>query len=94
MGAGSTVAVLAGIVHTEGARALFKGLTLNWVKGPVSTSVSFVCFDWANEAMKRSAEAAAAEEAEEEGAEARRPGGTSPAPAWRSSARLPRCRPP
>ena len=60
VGAGSTAAVLARIVQTEGAAALFKGLSLNWVKGPVATSVSFLCFDFVNDAIKSGAAAAAA----------------------------------
>lgn len=33
------------IVHLEGSRGLFKGLSLNFVKGPVSVGVSFTTFD-------------------------------------------------
>jgi hypothetical protein len=33
------------IVHAEGWRALWKGVALNWVKGPVAVAVSFTTFD-------------------------------------------------
>ena len=39
------------ILRTEGARGLFKGLAVNWVKAPVSIGVSFTLFDWFKEAL-------------------------------------------
>ena len=41
----SAWSVLVYAVRTEGPGVLFKGLTLNWVKGPMATAVSFFCFD-------------------------------------------------
>mmetsp|Transcript_9078 Transcript_9078/g.29835 ORF Transcript_9078/g.29835 Transcript_9078/m.29835 type:complete len:374 (-) Transcript_9078:240-1361(-) len=43
---GATLAtVVAHLLETEGARGFLKGLSLNWVKGPIATSVSLVVFD-------------------------------------------------
>lgn len=39
------VATARHIARTEGWRGLFKGLSLNWVKGPVAVSISFTVFD-------------------------------------------------
>ncbi|CAM9159889.1 unnamed protein product [Ascophyllum nodosum] len=37
---------LAAIVNEQGVRGLFKGLTMNWVKGPLAISISFTTFDF------------------------------------------------
>lgn len=44
-GQGSALAVLRRAVAAEGATVLWRGVTLNWVKGPVATAVSFCCFE-------------------------------------------------
>ncbi|CAK1547949.1 unnamed protein product [Leptosia nina] len=36
---------LATIYHTEGWRAFFKGLSMNWVKGPIAVGISFATYD-------------------------------------------------
>lgn len=33
------------VLHEQGVRGLFKGVTLNWMKGPVAFSISFTTFD-------------------------------------------------
>ena len=33
------------IAQTEGVRGFFKGVTLNWIKGPISVAVSFTTYD-------------------------------------------------
>ena len=33
------------ILQTEGMRGLFKGVSINWIKGPVTISLSFTAFD-------------------------------------------------
>ena len=48
----SALGVLAHAVRTEGPSVLVKGLSLNWVKGPLATCVSFYVFDALVLAMK------------------------------------------
>lgn len=33
------------IVREEGVRRLWKGVTMNWIKGPLSMGISYACFD-------------------------------------------------
>ncbi|VVD05845.1 unnamed protein product [Leptidea sinapis] len=39
------VAALRHIYRTEGGRAFFKGLSMNWVKGPIAVGISFATYD-------------------------------------------------
>jgi solute carrier family 25 protein 42 len=51
-GEGGALAVLARAVRAEGAAVLFKGLSLNWFKGPVATAVSFAAFEALSRRMR------------------------------------------
>ena len=42
VGIGQTAAL---IVRNEGWRGLFKGVSVNWLKGPITIGISFTCFD-------------------------------------------------
>ena len=46
---GGMLDTTARILAREGARGLFKGVSLNFIKGPIATGVSFTIFD----ALKR-----------------------------------------
>lgn len=41
----SIVSTLSYVYRTEGVRGLFKGVTMNWVKGPIVISISFNLYD-------------------------------------------------
>lgn len=33
------------IVREEGFRKMWKGITMNWIKGPISMGISFACYE-------------------------------------------------
>jgi len=33
------------VIHTQGFQGLYRGLALNWIKGPIAVSISFTTFD-------------------------------------------------
>ncbi|KAI2490808.1 hypothetical protein MHU86_23773 [Fragilaria crotonensis] len=39
------VSTVRGVLSEQGMRGLFKGVTLNWLKGPIAFSISFTTFD-------------------------------------------------
>ena len=45
------------IAATEGSAGLFKGVTMNWVKGPFSVAVSFCVNDYVKKCFKELHEA-------------------------------------
>lgn len=41
------------VVRTEGVvHGLYKGLTVNWVKGPIAVGISFTTFDFAQRQLR------------------------------------------
>ncbi|XP_060038367.1 mitochondrial coenzyme A transporter SLC25A42 [Erinaceus europaeus] len=49
----SIAATLRAIVREEGARGLYKGLSMNWLKGPVAVGISFTTFDLTQMLLQR-----------------------------------------
>jgi hypothetical protein len=42
---GSMIGTIEYIYVTEGIRGFFKGVSLNWIKGPLSVAISFTTYD-------------------------------------------------
>ena len=45
---------IAFVVEKEGIRGLFKGVTMNWIKGPIAVTVSFNTYDYILKFLTRS----------------------------------------
>lgn len=45
--------IMSQLMKEQGVRGFFKGLTMNWVKGPISFSISFTAFDMLQKEMER-----------------------------------------
>ncbi|RWS25736.1 mitochondrial coenzyme A transporter SLC25A42-like protein [Leptotrombidium deliense] len=41
----AVIPTLKRVVNQEGVRGLFKGISMNWVKGPIAVGISFTTFD-------------------------------------------------
>lgn len=39
------VQTLQGVLRSEGVKGLYKGVTINWIKGPIAVAISFSTFD-------------------------------------------------
>mmetsp|Transcript_6080 Transcript_6080/g.13141 ORF Transcript_6080/g.13141 Transcript_6080/m.13141 type:complete len:160 (-) Transcript_6080:53-532(-) len=52
----SMSAIVRELYHEQGVRGFFKGVTLNWFKGPIAFSISFTCFDTLQNALATDAE--------------------------------------
>lgn len=52
--ADSIVGVLRDIYKEEGVRqGFFKGLSMNWIKGPIAVGISFATYDFINESLSK-----------------------------------------
>ena len=45
--------IMSQLMKEQGVRGFFKGLSMNWVKGPISFSISFTAFDVLQKAMEK-----------------------------------------
>lgn len=41
----SMISIMKSVYHEQGIVGLFKGVSLNWMKGPIAFSISFTTFD-------------------------------------------------
>ena len=41
----SMINTISQVIQEQGVRGLFKGVSMNWMKGPVAFSISFTTFD-------------------------------------------------
>jgi len=50
----SILATMRYIVRTEGVvRGLYKGLSMNWIKGPIAVGISFTVFEHVQRGLRR-----------------------------------------
>ena len=52
----SMASIVKDLYKEQGTRGFFKGVTLNWFKGPIAFSISFTCFDIIQSALATDAE--------------------------------------
>mmetsp|Transcript_18360 Transcript_18360/g.41903 ORF Transcript_18360/g.41903 Transcript_18360/m.41903 type:complete len:230 (+) Transcript_18360:990-1679(+) len=52
----SMSSIVKDLYREQGTRGFFKGVTLNWFKGPIAFSISFTCFDIIQSSMATDAE--------------------------------------
>jgi len=45
-------ATMSEVLKSQGVRGLYKGLTVNWIKGPIAFGISFTCFDYFKSCFK------------------------------------------
>jgi len=52
----SMASIVKELYKEQGTRGFFKGVTLNWFKGPIAFSISFTCFDIIQSSLATDAE--------------------------------------
>ena len=52
----SMSSIIKELYQEQGTRGFFKGVTLNWFKGPIAFSISFTCFDIIQSSLATDAE--------------------------------------
>ncbi len=52
----SMASIVKDLYKEQGIRGFFKGVTLNWFKGPIAFSISFTCFDIIQSSLATEAE--------------------------------------
>lgn len=52
----SMSSIVKELYQEQGVRGFFKGVTLNWFKGPIAFSISFTCFDTIQNSLATEAE--------------------------------------
>jgi hypothetical protein len=54
----SLIQTVTSLYKEQGVRGFFKGVTMNWIKGPIAFSISFTTFDTIKEMMETESERA------------------------------------